>query len=89
MLRLHEDLVKSVLLQDQTWVEMTLEINSSKNKGFHGRVKELRKLHVQGRAKPAEVAYVDLMDRWVTHVFHLVSKHLEVCFKKSPSLNNK
>ena len=89
MLRLHEDLVKSALLQDQTWVEMTLEINSSKYKGFHGRVKELRKLHIQGRAKPAEVAYVKLVDRWVTHVFHLVSKHLEICFQKSPSLNNK
>ena len=89
MLRLHEDLVKSVLLQDKTYRELTLDIHRSVNKHFHGRIKYLRRIHAAGRARPAEVAYVELIDRWENHVYCVVSKHLEVCFKKSPSLNNK
>jgi hypothetical protein len=89
MLRLHEDLVKSVLLQDRTYRELTLEIHRSKNKHFQGRIKELKRNHAAGRARPAEVEFIELVDRWRSRVFYLTSNHLEVCFKKSPSLNNK
>jgi len=89
MLRLHEDLVKSVLLQDKTYRELTLEIHRSKNKHFQGRIKELKRNHAAGRARPAEVEFIELVDRWRSHVFYLISKHLEVCLQMSPSLNNK
>lgn len=89
MLRLHEDLVKSVLLQDKTYRELTLEIHRSKNKHFQGRIQELKTKHAAGRARPAEVEFIELVDRWRSRVFYLTSNHLEVCFKKSPSLNNK
>ena len=89
MLRLHEDLVKSVLLQDKTYRELTLEIHRSKNKHFQGRINDLKRKHDSGRARPAEVEFIELVDRWRSHVFYLISKHLEVCLQKSPSLNNK
>ena len=89
MLLIHEDVVKEVLLEDTAYKEMLLELQSAKNKDFQGRIEYLKRLCAKGRATHAEVAYVELVARWVTHVYHLLSEYLEVCFKKSPSLKNK
>ena len=85
----NKEFVKHVLLKDREYVELTLEITKEKNKGFHGKYEQIKKDYQLGRARPDQVAYIELIDRWVTRLLKVTAEHFDVCFKKSPSLNNK